>query len=218
KRCGKGVRQSSSRAAAPVSAAMPINTAASKPLENVAKPRQNALQKSHSLSRRSLYQQTTLKSINLNNNKANYVNTSMGNKITSAVGNQEINAVKSSACLVSNSDEDESEDMVLKSDNVQHKPKQATQPRKVSQNLGKNRTSWNEMRTQKLGVRNFAPTIVLTKSRIVLISTARQSSSRAAAPVSAAMPINTAASKPLENVAKPRQNALQKSHSLSRRS
>nr|GFB02512.1 ribonuclease H-like domain-containing protein [Tanacetum cinerariifolium] len=64
---------------------------------------------------------------------------------------------------------------------------------------------------------NFAPTAVLTKSEIVPISTARQSSSRVAAPVSAARPINTAASKPLVNVAKPRQNALQKSHSLSRR-
>nr|GEX79319.1 hypothetical protein [Tanacetum cinerariifolium] len=35
---------------------------------------------------------------------------------------------------VSDSDEDESEEMVLKSDNVQHKPKQANQPRKVRQN------------------------------------------------------------------------------------
>nr|GEZ99023.1 hypothetical protein [Tanacetum cinerariifolium] len=57
----------------------------------------------------------------------------------------------------------------------------------------------------------------LTKSGIVPISTARQSSSRAAAPVSAARPIYTAASKPLVNVAKPRQNALQTSHSLSRK-
>nr|GEU39064.1 hypothetical protein [Tanacetum cinerariifolium] len=118
---------------------------------------------------------------------------------------------------VSDSDEDESEVMVLKSDNVQHKPEQANQPRKVSQNPRNNRTNWNEMRTQKLGVRNFTPTAVLTKSEIVPTSTARQSSSRAATPVSVAMPINTAAPKPLVNVAKPRQNALQKSHSLSRR-
>nr|GEW53982.1 hypothetical protein [Tanacetum cinerariifolium] len=65
--------------------------------------------------------------------------------------------------------------------------------------------------------KEFAPTAVLTKSGIVSISTARQISSRAAALVSAAKPINTAASKPLVNIAKPRQNALQKSHSLSRR-
>nr|GEV90428.1 retrovirus-related Pol polyprotein from transposon TNT 1-94 [Tanacetum cinerariifolium] len=65
--------------------------------------------------------------------------------------------------------------------------------------------------------KNFAPTAILTKSGIVPISTARQSSSRAAAPVSAARPINTAASKPLVNVAKPRQNSLQATHSLSRR-
>nr|GFA08831.1 hypothetical protein [Tanacetum cinerariifolium]GFA18799.1 hypothetical protein [Tanacetum cinerariifolium] len=49
--------------------------------------------------------------------------------------------------------------------------------------------------------RNFAPTAVLTKSRIIPISTARQSSSRAAAPVSAARPINTVAPK-LLNTAK----------------
>ncbi|GKD59806.1 ribonuclease H-like domain-containing protein, partial [Tanacetum coccineum] len=184
---------------------------------------------------------------------------------------------------VSDCDEDESEVMVLKSDNVQHKPEQANQPRKVSQNPRNNRTNWNEMKTQKLGVgfqftkkacfvcgsfnhlikdcdfhdkkmvqkpvvnnvkkgtgqrevrpvwnnamrinhqnfsnsrRNFAPTAVLTKSGIVPISAARQSSSRAAAPVSAARPINTAAPKPFVNVAKTRPNAFQKSHSLSRR-
>nr|GEX79777.1 hypothetical protein [Tanacetum cinerariifolium] len=47
--------------------------------------------------------------------------------------------------------------------------------------------------------RKFAPTAVLTKSGIVPISTARQSSLRAAAPVSAARPINTVAPKPLGN-------------------
>nr|GEX03362.1 copia protein [Tanacetum cinerariifolium] len=148
---------------------------------------------------------------------------------------------------VSDSDEDESEEMVLKSDNVQHKPEQANQPRKVSQNP-RNKKNWNEMSTQKLGVgfqfnkkscfvcgsfshlikdcdfhyktmvqkpmlknvekgmvqrevrpvwnnamrsnhqnfsisrRNFAPITVLNKSGIVPISTARQSSSKAAAP------------------------------------
>nr|GEY52928.1 ribonuclease H-like domain-containing protein [Tanacetum cinerariifolium] len=65
--------------------------------------------------------------------------------------------------------------------------------------------------------RNFTPTEVLTKSGIVPINTARQSSSRSAAPVSAARPINTTTPKPLVNVTKPKQNALLKSHSLSRR-
>nr|GEV64604.1 retrovirus-related Pol polyprotein from transposon TNT 1-94 [Tanacetum cinerariifolium] len=64
---------------------------------------------------------------------------------------------------------------------------------------------------------NFAPTTVLTKSGIVPISTARQSSSRVAAPVSTTRPINTVAPKPIVNVAKTRQNAFQKIHSLSRR-
>nr|GEZ89334.1 hypothetical protein [Tanacetum cinerariifolium] len=90
---------------------------------------------------------------------------------------------------------------ILKSDNVQHKPEKANQPRKVSQNPRNNRTNWNEISTQKLGVRrNFAPTAVLTKFGVVPISTARQSSSRAATPVSAARPINTAPSKPLVNL------------------
>nr|GEV86938.1 putative ribonuclease H-like domain-containing protein [Tanacetum cinerariifolium] len=97
-------RQSSSRAPTPVSAARPINTAAPKPLVNVAKPRQNALHKSHSLSRRPFYQQTTLKNRNLKNKvntaKVNSVNTAKGNRVTSAVGKQGINVVKSSACWV----------------------------------------------------------------------------------------------------------------------
>nr|GEU94600.1 putative ribonuclease H-like domain-containing protein [Tanacetum cinerariifolium] len=134
---------------------------------------------------------------------------------------------------VSVSDEDESEEIVLKSDNVQHKLEQANQPRKMVQKLvlknvekrtvqREDRPVWNNaMRNNHKNFsnsrRNFAPIAVLTKSGIVPISTARQSSSRAAAPVSAARPINTAASKLLVNVAKPRQNALQTTHSLSRR-
>ncbi|GKF12968.1 hypothetical protein Tco_0050894, partial [Tanacetum coccineum] len=64
--------------------------------------------------------------------------------------------------------------------------------------------------------RDFAPTAVLTKSGIVHISAARQSSSRAAAPASAVRPINTAAPKPFVNVARPRPNSFHKSHSPSR--
>ncbi|GKD37684.1 ribonuclease H-like domain-containing protein [Tanacetum coccineum] len=90
---------------------------------------------------------------------------------------------------VSDCEEDESEVMI--SDNVQHKTEQANQPRKVSKNPRNNRTNCNEKKTQELGVgRNFAPTAVLTKSGMVPISTTRQSSSRAATPVSAAKPIN----------------------------
>nr|GEY10320.1 hypothetical protein [Tanacetum cinerariifolium] len=103
-------RQSSSRETTPVSAARPINTVVSKLLVNVAKPRSNSFQKSHSLSRRPFYQQTALKNRNLNNNvnaakansvnaaMANFFNTAKGNKVTSAVRNQETNTVKSSAC------------------------------------------------------------------------------------------------------------------------
>nr|GEU30982.1 putative ribonuclease H-like domain-containing protein [Tanacetum cinerariifolium] len=53
---------------------------------------------------------------------------------------------------VSNCNEDESEEVVLKFENVQHKPKQVNQPRKVNQNSRNKRTNWNEMGTHKLGV------------------------------------------------------------------
>ncbi|GJS42772.1 hypothetical protein Tco_0567815 [Tanacetum coccineum] len=87
---------------------------------------------------------------------------------------------------VSDCDEDESKVRILKSDNVQQKPKQANQPRKVSENPRNNRINWNEKKTRKLGVgRNFVPTAVLTKSGKV--------------PVSAARPINTAAPKSFVN-------------------
>ncbi|GKA60047.1 hypothetical protein Tco_0759360 [Tanacetum coccineum] len=95
-------RQSSSRAAAPASAARPINTVAPKPFVNVARPRPNAFYKSYFPSRIPFNQQTTLKNRNLNdkvnNAKVNSVNTVKGNKVTSVVGEQGINAVKSSAC------------------------------------------------------------------------------------------------------------------------
>ncbi|GJT53604.1 ribonuclease H-like domain-containing protein [Tanacetum coccineum] len=149
------------------------------------------------------------------------------------------------------SDCDEDENVVLESLDVQ-KPKQADQPRKVSQNHRNNSTSWNTPMPKNLGVtfqftpkacfvcgsfnhrikdydfhdkrmvqkpvlnnvkkgtgqreirpvwnnvmrvnhqnfsnsrRNFAPTVVLTKSGLVPFSTVRQSFSRTTAPVSVA--------------------------------
>ncbi|GJR38631.1 hypothetical protein Tco_1214315 [Tanacetum coccineum] len=84
------VMASSSRAAAPVSTARPINTVAPKSFMNVA--------------RRPFYQQTALKNRNLNDKvntaKINSVNTAKGNRVTSVVGEQGINVVKSSACWV----------------------------------------------------------------------------------------------------------------------
>ncbi|GJR26803.1 putative ribonuclease H-like domain-containing protein [Tanacetum coccineum] len=83
-------------------AAMPINTAAPKSFVNAAKTRPNAFQKSHSLSRRPFYQQTSHKNKNLNDKvntaKINSVNTAKGNRVTSSVGEQGINALRSSAC------------------------------------------------------------------------------------------------------------------------
>ncbi|GJT12104.1 hypothetical protein Tco_0859146 [Tanacetum coccineum] len=96
-----------------------------------------------------------------------------GVKVNKSVSENSSNEIKKTTGAliiedwVSDCDEDESEEMV--SDNVQHKskpkPEQTKQPRKIT---------------------------VLTKSGIVPISTARQRSSRAAAPLSAARPINKA--------------------------
>ncbi|GJS06054.1 ribonuclease H-like domain-containing protein [Tanacetum coccineum] len=95
-------RQRSSRAAAPLSVARPINTVAPKLFVNVAKTKPNVFQKAHSLSRRPFNQQTTLNNRSLNNKvntaKVNSVNTAKGKRVTSDVGEQGINVVKSSAC------------------------------------------------------------------------------------------------------------------------
>ncbi|GJZ06706.1 putative ribonuclease H-like domain-containing protein [Tanacetum coccineum] len=97
-------RQRSSKAATPLSAARPINTAAPKLFVNAAKTKPNVFQKAHSLSKRPFNQQTTLNNRSLNNKintaKINYVNTAKGKRVKSAVGKQGINVVKSSACWV----------------------------------------------------------------------------------------------------------------------
>ncbi|GKB64119.1 putative ribonuclease H-like domain-containing protein [Tanacetum coccineum] len=126
---------------------------------------------------------------------------------------------------VSDSDEDESEFREI--ENVQTKPKQANEPRKISEIPRNNSTNWNKPMSKKLGVRfqftpkacfvELVPTAVLTKSGLVLISTARQSSSKAAVPVSTARPINTTGFKTFVHVAKPRSNVPQKSHSPPKR-
>ncbi|GKA05211.1 hypothetical protein Tco_0684331 [Tanacetum coccineum] len=211
-----------------------------------------------------------------------------GVKVNKSVSENSSNEIKktSGASIikdwVSDCDEDETLEMVSESANVQ-RPKQADQPRKVSQNHRNNSTNWNTPMSKKLRVgfqftpkacfvcgsfnhlikeydfhdkkmvqkpvlnnvkkgtgqrevrpvwnnamrtnhqnfsnsrRNFAPTAVLTKFGLVPISTARQSSSRAAASVSTVRPIKTVAPKSFENVAKTRPNAFQKLHSPSRR-
>ncbi|GJY47295.1 ribonuclease H-like domain-containing protein [Tanacetum coccineum] len=97
-------RQSSPRAAVPISTAKPVNTAAPKSLVNVAKYRTNVFQKRHSPTRRPVHQETTLKNRNLknkvNNVKTNYVNTVKTKRVTSAVGKKGVNYVKPSACWV----------------------------------------------------------------------------------------------------------------------
>ncbi|GJU89395.1 hypothetical protein Tco_1301818 [Tanacetum coccineum] len=142
-------------------------------------------------------------------------------KVNKSVSENSSNEIKKTSCApiikdwVSDCDEDDTLENVSESANVQ-KPKQANQPRKIIQkpvlnNVKKGtgqrevRPVWNNaMRTNHLNLSssrsNFSPTAVLTKSGLVPISTARQSSSRAATPVSTARPIKIVASKPFVNV------------------
>ncbi|GJW25743.1 ribonuclease H-like domain-containing protein [Tanacetum coccineum] len=89
-------KERSSRTAAPLSAARPINTVAPKLFVNIAKTKPNVFQKAHSLSRRPFNKQTTLNNRSLNNKvntaKVNSVNTAKGKRVTSDVGKQGINA------------------------------------------------------------------------------------------------------------------------------
>nr|GEX65541.1 hypothetical protein [Tanacetum cinerariifolium] len=117
---------------------------------------------------------------------------------------------------VSDCDKNKSEEVVVKSENVQHTPEQFNLPRKMAQKpvlktvkngtgQRKVRPVWNNaMRVNHQNFfnsrRNFDPTAVLTKSGIVPISTVRQISSRAAEQVSTARPINIVVPKPIVNV------------------
>ncbi|GJS53387.1 hypothetical protein Tco_0626749 [Tanacetum coccineum] len=65
--------------------------------------------------------------------------------------------------------------------------------------------------------RNFVPTAVVTKSGQVPVNTAKQSSPRAAASISTARPINTAAPKSKVNDALPKTYSYFKPHSPVRR-
>ncbi|GKB41585.1 hypothetical protein Tco_0886527 [Tanacetum coccineum] len=65
--------------------------------------------------------------------------------------------------------------------------------------------------------RNFVPTAVATKSGLVPINAAKQSSPRAAASISTARHVNTAALKQKVNVASPTKYSYFKAHSPLRR-
>ncbi|GJV65451.1 hypothetical protein Tco_1476279 [Tanacetum coccineum] len=91
-----------SRVVVPVSAARHVNIVAPKTYVNVAKPRTNAFQTTHSLTRKPFQQQIALKNINLSSKvnavKINSVNTAKDKRITSAIGKQGCNVAKSTEC------------------------------------------------------------------------------------------------------------------------
>ncbi|GJT22494.1 ribonuclease H-like domain-containing protein [Tanacetum coccineum] len=64
---------------------------------------------------------------------------------------------------------------------------------------------------------NFVPIVVLMKSRLKTLNTARQNSLRAAVSVNTTRPINTAYPKPIVNCARPALNVFNRAHSHVRR-
>ncbi|GJS37373.1 putative ribonuclease H-like domain-containing protein [Tanacetum coccineum] len=97
-------KQSSSRAAVSNSTARYVNTAASRPTVNGAKPSSNVFHKSHSSVKRTIYQRTTPKNSDfkekVNTAKVNNVTTAGTKAVVSAVQGHEENVVKSSACWI----------------------------------------------------------------------------------------------------------------------
>ncbi|GJS56805.1 putative ribonuclease H-like domain-containing protein [Tanacetum coccineum] len=97
-------KQSSSRAAISNSTARYVNTAASRPTMNGAKPCLNVFHKSHSSVKRTIYQRIAPKNSNfkekVNTTKVNNVTTAGTKAIVSVIQGHEENAVKSSACWI----------------------------------------------------------------------------------------------------------------------
>ncbi|GKE24188.1 hypothetical protein Tco_1435700 [Tanacetum coccineum] len=96
-------KQSFSRAAISNSTTRYVNTAASRPTVNDAKPSSKVFHKSHSSVKRTIYQRTTpnnsvLKKVNIA--KVNNVTTGGSKVVVSAVQGQEENVVKSLACWI----------------------------------------------------------------------------------------------------------------------
>nr|GEU82956.1 uncharacterized mitochondrial protein AtMg00810-like [Tanacetum cinerariifolium] len=131
--------------------------------------------------------------------------------------------VRSSAPLIEDYESDSEEENMLKSKEVKKivKPSfekiefvnarnkiienesKAEKPRKFSQSPRSNKRNWNGLMTQRL---------VLTKSKQVSVNTAKQSSHRSAASVSAARDVNTAAPRPKVNDALPKTYFYFKAH------
>ncbi|GKG33033.1 hypothetical protein Tco_0430543, partial [Tanacetum coccineum] len=97
-------KQSSSRAAVSNSTAIYVNTAASRPTMNGAKPCLNVFHKSHSSVKRTIYQRKAPKNSDfkekVNTTKVNNVTTAGTKAVVSAVQGHEENIVKSSTCWI----------------------------------------------------------------------------------------------------------------------
>ncbi|GKD10262.1 putative ribonuclease H-like domain-containing protein [Tanacetum coccineum] len=150
-----------------------------------------------------------------------------GDKVNEKVSEKSPNETKknSNAPIIEDwvSDCDEEISVFREIENVQTKPKQANETRKINEVPRNNSPSWNKPMPNKLGGtgqrevrpvwnnamrtnhqnfsntrRNFVPKAVLTKSGNVLISTGGQNSLRTWVPVSTTRPINTGPPKTFE--------------------
>nr|GEV57416.1 hypothetical protein [Tanacetum cinerariifolium] len=138
-------------------------------------------------------------------------------------------SVRSSALIIEDWESDSDDDCEIRTSIKQNKPRKS-----VLNNKGKAtgqkevRPVWNN--TQRVNHqnfsnnlthphlrRNFVPTTVITNSGKVPVNTAKQSSPRAAASTSTVRYINTAATRPTVNGAKPSLNVFHKSHLSVRR-
>ncbi|GKB77917.1 hypothetical protein Tco_0944812, partial [Tanacetum coccineum] len=97
-------KQSSSKAVVSNSTARYVNTVASRPTMNGAKPSSNVFHKSHSSVKRTIYQRTAPKNSDFkekaNTAKVNNVTTARTKAVVSAVQGHEENDVKSSTCWI----------------------------------------------------------------------------------------------------------------------
>ncbi|GJZ17920.1 ribonuclease H-like domain-containing protein, partial [Tanacetum coccineum] len=109
----------------------------------------------------------------------------------------------------------------VKSNEHVKSPRESVKKKMVEKPIWNNARRVNHQNTQRLThphpKRNFVPRVVLMKSGLKTLNTARQNSLRAAISVYTARPINTAYLTPIVNCARPASNVFNKAHSHVRR-
>ncbi|GJW18054.1 ribonuclease H-like domain-containing protein [Tanacetum coccineum] len=135
--------------------------------------------------------------------------------------------VRPSAFIIEEWESNSDDDCMIRPSFEQNKPSYAkinfvksdenTRKYVIEQHTNRQAENLRKSQSPRVDKRNFVPTAVLTKSGNVPVNTAKQSSSRAAVSNSTARYVNTAASRPTMNGAKPSSNVFHKSHSSVKR-